>query len=350
MVEPWVLVTGASGFIGSRLVKLLVERGERVKAFVRPGSRLDHLQEYPADRVWIVFGDITVEHTVYRALAGCDRMYHVASVFRVGELRPETVLVPAVEGTRATLSAALKRRLRRVVVTSSVAALGTTLRPEPMDEEHEFNHADPEAYIQSKYQAQQVALELIEAGLPAVIVQPTAVAGPGDWKPTPAGQSVLQCLAAPGLVPRVDGGVSVVDVDDVAQGHVLAMERGKVGQCYLLGGENVTYDQYIGLLAQMVGRSASGPRLSPGVVRALGWMLEAKARWLGGEALLTYKVARDMAGHYHWANSDKAERELGYQHRPAVESLERSVRWYHEHGYLSPRTAWRIRVELGTAT
>jgi len=332
------------------LVKLLVEGGERVKAFVRPGSRLDHLREYPADRLWVVFGDITVEHTVYRALAGCDRMYHVASVFRVGELRPETVLVPAVEGTRATLAAALKRKLRKVVVTSSVAAVGTTARPEPMDEEHEFNHADPEAYIQSKYQAQQVALDMVEAGLPAVIVQPSAVAGPGDWKPTPAGQSILQCLAAPRLVPRVEGGVSVVDVDDVVQGHALAMDRGRVGQCYLLGGENVTYAQYCTLLAQMVGSSASGPELSPGVVRFIGRLLEAKARWLGGEALLTYKVARDMAGQYHWVSSEKAERELGYEHRPAVAALERSVRWYQQHGYLSSQVAWRVRVELGTAT
>jgi len=350
MAEPWVLVTGASGFIGSRLVKLLVERGERVKAFVRPGSRLDHLQDYPADRVWVVFGDITVEHTVYRALAGCDRMYHVASVFRVGELRPDTVLVPAVEGTRATLAAALKRKLRKVVVTGSVAALGMSSHPEPMDEEHEFNQSDPEAYIQSKYEAREVALEMVDAGVRAVIVQPTAVAGPGDWKPTPTGQSILQCLAAPRLVPRVEGGVSVVDVDDVAQGHVLAMERGKVGQCYNLGGENVTYEQFCMLLAEMVGSSALGPRLSPELLRGIGWLLETKARWLGGEALLTYKVARDMAGHYQWVNTEKAERELGYRHRPAAESLKRSVRWYQEHGYLRPRTAWRVRVELGTAT
>ena len=332
------------------MVKLLVERGERVKAFVRPGSRVDHLQQYPADRVWLAHGDITVEHTVYRALAGCDRMYHLASVFRVGELRPETVIGPAVAGTRATLSAALKRKLRKVVVTSSVAALGTSVDREPMDEEHEFNYIEPEAYIQSKHEAQEVALDLIEAGVPAVIVQPTAVAGPGDWKPTPTGQSILQCLAAPRLVPRVDGGVSVVDVDDVALGHVLAMERGTVGERYILGGENVTYEQYCTLLARMVGSSALGPKLSPGLVRASGWLLEAGARTLGSKPLLTYKVARDMAGHYHWVSSTKAEQELGYEHRPAAESLKRSVRWYQEHGYLSPRVAWRVRVELGTAT
>ena len=150
MGEMWTLVTGASGFVGGHLVRKLVERGERVKAFVRAGSNLKYLEDLPQDRFRLAYGDILVEHTVYRALASCNRMYHVASNFKMWDRDPDQILEPAIEGTRATLSAARKRGLEKVVVTSSVAALGVSVEPEPMDEEHEFNLADPETYILSK--------------------------------------------------------------------------------------------------------------------------------------------------------------------------------------------------------
>ena len=154
MKQPWTLVTGASGFIGSTLVRRLIEQGEHVKGFVRAGSDLRPLRGLPPERFELAYGDILVGHTVYRALAGCTRLYHAASNFELWDRRPERIIKPAVDGTRAVLEAAKARSLERIVVTSSCAVLGTTTSSEPMDEEHDFNLPDPEAYTRAKYEAE----------------------------------------------------------------------------------------------------------------------------------------------------------------------------------------------------
>lgn len=348
MADQWTLVTGASGFVGGHLVRKLVERGERVKAFVRPGSNLKYLQDLPQDRLRLAFGDIMIEHTVYRALAKCNRLYHVASNFTMWDRNPDRILEPAIEGTRATLSAAKKRGLEKIVVTSSVAALGVSLKPEPMDEEHEFNLADPETYILSKYEAEQVALEFAEQGLPVVVVLPAGIFGPGDWKPTPSGQGIVTYLKLPPFVrmPVSEGGINVVDVDDVATGHVLAMDKGRIGERYILGGENVTFTQMFEILSELTGLAPPGKTLSPGLVELAGRLAELGARFGGGEPQLTYRLARDYASAHAWVTSEKAERELGYTHRPARETLARSVKWYLERGYVPERARRRVRLEL----
>lgn len=348
MNETWTLVTGASGFVGSRLVRMLVERGERVKAFVRAGSNLEFLSDLPEERCKIAVGDIMVEHTVYRALAGCDRMYHVASNFKMWDRDPDRILQPAIEGTRATLSAARKRGLEKVVVTGSVAALGVSTQAEPMDEEHEFNLADPETYILSKYEAERVALEAIDEGQPIVIVLPSGIMGPGDWKPTPSGQSILRYLKTPPSVriPVSEGGINIVDVEDVARGHILAMDQGGIGERYILGGENVTFAQMFETLSELTGLAPPGKVVSPGLVELVGRAMELKARLFGGDPELTYRLARDYASAYAWVTSEKAETELGYTHRPARETLARAVHWYLERGYVPERAARRVRLEL----
>jgi dihydroflavonol-4-reductase len=348
MSEMWTLVTGASGFVGSRLVNALVERGQRVKAFVRPGSNLAQIEHLPQDLCRLAFGDIMVEHTVYRALAGCDRMYHVASNFQMWHRDPDRILLPAIEGTRATLTAAKKRGLQKIVVTSSVAALGVSLEPEPMDEEHEFNLADPETYILSKYEAERVALELAEDGLPVVIVLPSGIMGAGDWKPTPSGQGILRYLKTPPSIrlPVTDGGINVVDVEDVVQGHILAMDGGSVGERYILGGDNLSFRQFFQTLSDLTGLAPPGATISGGMVELLGRSMELKARLFGGDPELTYRLARDYASAFAWVTSEKAETELGYTHRTARETLARSVRWYLARGYVPEHAARRVRLEL----
>ncbi|MEZ4223455.1 MAG: NAD-dependent epimerase/dehydratase family protein [Polyangiaceae bacterium] len=348
----WILVTGASGFVGSRLVHALVERGEHVKAFVRAGSSLRQLQGLPADRCRIAVGDITVEHTVYRALADCDRLYHVASSFKMWDPHPEHILGPAVEGTRATLTAARKRGLEKIVVTSSVAALGTTSSSDSMDESHEFNLADPETYILSKYEALRVTEEMVDEGLPIVSVLPAGIFGPGDWKPTPSGQSILTYLKLGARMrpPVTEGGLNIVDVDDVVQGHMLAMDKGRVGERYILGGENVSFRQMFEALSEITGLAPPGSTMSGGSAQLMGRLMEWGARLRGGEPSLTHRLARDFANGYAWVTSEKAESELGYTHRPARETLTRSVRWFLEHGYVDAPSAHRVSLELGAAT
>ncbi|MCU0692969.1 MAG: NAD-dependent epimerase/dehydratase family protein, partial [Polyangiaceae bacterium] len=170
-----VMVTGASGFVGSRLVRALVERGEVVRVLVRAGSSRRFLDGLPADQVEVCLGDILIEHEVYRALIGCDRLYHVAAVYKMFARNPSDILLPAVQGTRITLEAARKRGIHKVVVTSSVAALGVNDRPEPMDESHVFNLRDTETYILAKWQAEQEAMRFAQAGLPVVVVNPSGI-------------------------------------------------------------------------------------------------------------------------------------------------------------------------------
>jgi dihydroflavonol-4-reductase len=334
------------------LVRNLVERGEKVKAFVRAGSSLRRLQDLPPELCRLAYGDIIVEHTVYRALADCDRMYHVASSFKMWDPKPETILGPAIEGTRATLSAARKRGIDKIVVTSSVAALGTTGGDDPMDEEHEFNLADPETYILSKYEALRVTMEQVEAGLPIVAVLPTGIFGPGDWKPTPSGQGILSYmkLGARMRMPVTAGGINVVDVDDVVQGHILAMDKGAIGERYILGGENLSFRQMFETLSELTGLAPPGSTVSGGMAQLGGRFMEMRARLFGGEPDLTYRMARDYAEAYAWVTSKKAETELGYTHRAARDTLARSVRWFLQHGYVSEASSRRVRLELGAAT
>jgi dihydroflavonol-4-reductase len=348
MSESWTLVTGASGFVGSRLVRALIDRGDKVKAFVRAGSSLKQLSGLPNDRFKLAFGDITVEHTVYRALAGCDRMYHVASNFKMWDRNPDAILKPAIEGTRATLEAARRRGLEKIVVTSSVAALGTTSKPEEMDESHEFNLQDPETYVLSKYEAEREALMAVEEGLPVLIVLPSGVFGPGDWKPTPSGQGIVTYMKAPPSMgfPVTDGGISIVDVDDVVAGHIAAMDKGRIGERYILGGENVTFRQMFETLSDITGLAVPGKTLSPGLVGVVGQLWELKCSLFGGEPQLTARLARDYANAYAWVSSEKAERDLGYTHRPARQTLARAVRWYLENGYVPDPVARRVRLEF----
>lgn len=341
-----VLVTGATGFIGSRLVRKLVEQGDSVRILARPASSLKALAGL-SDKVEVKHGDIRIEHEVFRALIGCDRLYHVAAVYQMWARRPQDIVEAAVGGTTATLEAARKRGIDKIVVTSSVAAVGVNDKPEPMDESFSFNLHDSETYIVAKWKAEQTAFEYASRGLPVVVVNPTSVFGPGDWKPTPSGASILQYLRWPLPIgfPVSGGGVNVVDVDDVADGHIAAMEKGRVGERYILGGENVTLTQLFTTLSQLTGLRGPGRPASRGQAMMLGRLMEWNARLFGGQPSLTHKLARDYVGRYAWVSTAKAEKELGYSAREARQTLLRSVKWYLYNGYLDDKQADRIRLD-----
>lgn len=339
------LVTGASGFIGGRLVRALVERGDDVKCMVRPTASRAHLKKLPVE---IVEGDITIEHTVFRALAGCDRVYHVAAAYKMWDPNPATIMDPAVRGTRAVLDAIKARgsRIEKVVVTSSVAAIGTNTSPEPLDEDAEWNLADSEIYIVAKRRAEEVALSM--AGeVPLVVVNPTGVFGPADARPTPSGILVLRYLnwKLPISFPGGPGGMSIVDVDDVAQGHIAAMDKGRVGERYILGGDNLTVSQIVETMSSITGLGGPGAPFGQGLVELTARGMELLARINGGEPELSYKMARDFYSSFMWVSSAKAERELGYQHRPVRKTLARAIRWYLDNGYVDPEIAAEIRYD-----
>jgi dihydroflavonol-4-reductase len=348
MKTPWVLVTGASGFIGGALVRKLVARGEHVKAFVRAGANLKGLEGLPTDRFQLAVGDVTVEHTVYRALASCNQLFHVAAEFAYGTRHGERMVHEAELGARAVLGAARRRGIENIVVTSSTSVLGTTKEPEPMDESHHYNLANPEAYMRAKFRAAEVVQELVEAGMPIVSVLPSAVFGPGDVKPTPNGASLVNYLTLPTWLPLwvSEGGISVVDVDDVVNGHIRAMEVGEVGGRYILGGDNLTYSQFFETLADITGLAEPSEPKGPLSIWLLAALFEFGARSSGKAPILTRKLVRDYAHSYVWVSSKKAETDLDYQHRPARETLGRAVRWLLESGLVPVAAAERVRLEL----
>lgn len=333
LLMRWTLVTGASGFVGSRLVHALVARGQAVKAFVHAGASLSPLEGLPRDRFELAFGDVSVEHTVYRALAGCGRMYHVAAGGDASSLAGNsTAEAPAV--TRAVLGAARKRRLQRVVLTHSAAAFVGTSAAEPATEDGlDSRSAD------------------LAAGVPLVAVLPACTIGPGDRRPARLGALIARYLRLPpsARVPLATGGVSVVDVDDVVEGAILAMQRGQPGERYLLGGENLTYSQLFTLLHELTGLARPGRvQRMPALGVQAAW-LGFKATLQGDEPLLTARLLRGYSERYVFVSSAKAQRELGYSFRQAREALARAVLWFLEHGYVPEHAARRVRLELRPA-
>ncbi len=348
MTSQAALVTGASGFIGSNLVRRLIERGERVKAFVRAGADLRPFAGLPADRFQLAYGDVTVVHTVYRALSGCDRIYHVASPFQFWAHNPQQIIDTATLGTRATLTACKRRGIENIVVTSSLGVLGVSSTPEAFDENHALNLSDPEPYVASKIEAEKVVDSFLDDGMPIVSVLPGTTFGPGDYKPTPTGRVLLKYLElSPSFsIPVSEGGINVVDVADVVEGHILAMEQGEIGARYILGGDNLKWAEVFQTLADITGLAEPGEPKSQGMIELFARLLELQAWWTNKPPLVTHAMVRDYASAYVWGSSEKAETELGYEHRPAREALARSVRWFLENGYVPKASAGRVRLEL----
>lgn len=326
------LVTGASGFVGSAIARALIARGWDVRCLVRESSSRRNLESLSAE---LVFGDLADGASLERALAGCEALFHAAADYRLGARDPRLLYQTNVEGTRNVLDAAERQRVEHVVYTSSVATVGLPGDGSPGDELTPVGLHDMIGhYKRSKFLAEQVVREWARVLVHgrAVIVNPSSPMGPGDVKPTPTGQILVD--AASGRTPAyVDTGLNVVHVDDVAAGHLLALERGRAGERYILGGENLSLEDILTKVARLVGRKPPRIRLPHAVVMPIAYVAEGYARVTGRPTRVTLESVR-MSRKRMFFSSAKAERELGYHSRPAHEALADAVRWFEANGYL----------------
>ncbi len=328
--ERPTLVTGATGFVGSAVARVLAARGHPLRVLVRPGSDRRNLAGLDAEAVT---GDLTDPASLARAAAGCRFVFHVAADYRIWVPNPDAMLRANLEGTRAMLRAAAEAGAERIVYCSSVAALATSTDGTPVDE---ATPVDPGAivstYKRSKYLAEQAARDLARQGAPIVIVNPAAPVGPRDIKPTPTGQMILD--AAAGRTPAyVDTGLNIVHVDDVAEGPALALERGRLGESYILGGENLTLRALLTLIAERTGRRPPRLRLPIAAVWPVACVMEAIARHSGTEPRVTRDSLR-MARKKMFYSSAKAATELGYRPRPTSDALTDAITWFRTAGML----------------
>ena len=319
------LVTGASGFIGWHVARLLTERGQKVRALVRPTSRLRELEVEP------VVGDLRDAESLDRAVAGCERVFHVAADYRLWARHPQELYGSNVEGTRNLLEAARKHGVERFVYTSTVGCIGVPrggLGDETVPVTLEEMTGD---YKRSKFMAERVALEFAASGFPVVVVNPTAPVGDHDVKPTPTGKIVLDFLK--GAMPAfIDTGLNVVDVRDTAEAHLLAAERGTPGERYIVGGENLTLAEILQKLARLTGKQAPRVKLPYAVAYAAGVVTTGWARVTGHPPRAPLDAVR-MAKKKMFVSTEKARRELGFVPGPVDAALGRAVEWFRANGY-----------------
>ena len=319
------LVTGASGFLGWHVARLLVERGHRVRALVRPSSKIRELEVEPVD------GDLRDPASIERAVAGCGLVFHVAADYRLWAADETELYRSNVDGTRNVLQAARHAGVERVVYTSTVGCIGVPQGGEGNEDCPVSLDQMKGAYKRSKFLAERAALEFSALGLPVIIVNPTAPVGDHDSKPTPTGKIVLDFLK--GDMPAfIDTGLNIVDARDVALGQLLACERGRAGERYILGSENLTLAQVLGVLAAISGRPAPTVQLPYAVAYAAGVVTTAWARVTGKPPRAPLDAVR-MARKKMFVSHAKAARELGFAPGPAEGALRRAVEWFRANGY-----------------
>lgn len=325
-----VLVTGGTGFVGSQLVAALVRRGERVRVLRRASSDLIALQEI--SDIEHIIGDILDPGAVARAVAGCDLVFHVAALSSYWRAQREAVYRVNVEGTRIVLEACLAARVPRVVFTSSVAAIGMRPDGRPADEATVFDPLSARlAYGDSKHRAEAVVAGLVRRGLDAVIVNPAAVFGPGDHHLISGSMIVEYARRSLPAVPP--GGLCVADVAAIVAGHLAAAERGRTGERYILGGENLTLRQIAEIVCEVVGRRPPRWTIPRRVLPVAALAVDAFNRLNPRPPLVSGDQLR-LSAYNLFFDSGKAVRELGYPLLPFRGAVERAYRWYKEHGYI----------------
>jgi dihydroflavonol-4-reductase len=327
-----VLVTGATGFVGSAVLRALADRGVRARVLVRPTSSRRNLEGVACE---VFEGDMVDPATLRAALAGARYVLHVAADYRLWTPDPAAILRANLEGTRSVMEAALAAGVERIVYTSSVATLRAADAATRVDETAPLSKDEAiGAYKQSKVAAERLVEAMVrDEGLPAVIVNPSTPIGPGDVKPTPTGRIVIE--AAAGRIPAfVDTGLNLVHVDDVARGHILAMEKGAVGERYILGGQDATLRELLAAIAQLTDRRAPTLSLPRAPLYPLAWVAEGFARVTGAAPFVT-RDALAMAAHHMFFTSAKAQSALGYQARPYREALADALAWFRAAGRIA---------------
>jgi dihydroflavonol-4-reductase len=324
------LITGATGFVGSAVLRRLLAAGHEVRALVRAGSDRRNLEGLDVE---IATGDLCDPASLRQAVAGCDTLFHVAADYRLWIPDPDSIYRTNVEGTRMLIRAALEAGVSRVVYTSSVATLGLNPDRTPADEATPVTLADMVGhYKRSKFLAEAAVRELVESeGAPVVIVNPSTPVGPRDIKPTPTGRIIVDMLRR--RIPAyVETGLNIVHVDDVAEGHLLALERGRIGTRYVLGGENLTLKEILCTVAEIGNVPPPRVALHHAMVLPVAWVAERVASVTGREPFATVDAVR-MAKKFMFFSSERATAELGYHSRPAREGLAEAVDWFRQNRY-----------------
>src|ERR1700724_37129 len=326
-----VFLTGATGFVGSHVARALAAHGADLRLLIRSSSDLRNIQELRAGRV---VGDSRDAASLKKAVTGCEVIFHVAADYRLWVRDPDEMYRSNVEGTKAILEAARKNGVRRVVYTSSVATIGFTRNGYPANEDSPVSLADMIGhYKRSKFMAEQLALEAGRSGLQVVVVNPTTPVGDQDVKPTPTGRIVVDFLKRK-FPAYVETGLNLVDVRECARGHVTALEKGKRGEPYILGGENLTLKQILDKLGEITGLPSPKVKLPYVFAFAAGVVDEAiTGRMLHREPRATVDTVR-MGRKKMFASSAKAERELGWKIVPVEAALRRAVEWFQANGYV----------------
>lgn len=328
MGDP-VLVTGASGFVGSAVARALVARGDDVRVLLREGSSRKNIEGIDCR---ILIGDMRDVKAVTKAMEGVRHVFHVAADYRLWARDPTEIVRNNLEGARAVMEGARTTGIERIVYTSSVAAL-KPVAGRAVDETSRHDEVTViGVYKKSKLVAERLVERLAGEGLPVVIVSPSTPIGPRDIKPTPTGRIIVE--AANGRMPAfVDTGLNLVHVDDVAQGHLLALDKGRIGENYILGGEDVRLRDMLAFIAPLVGRKPPRVRLPRAPLYPLAFGAEAFARLRGKEPFLTVDALK-MSKYLMYFSSEKAKAELGFQARPFARGIEDAVSWFRQAGYI----------------
>lgn len=328
------LITGATGFIGSAVARKLFEQGRQIRVLLRSDKYIENLKGIDFEKA---YGELNDPASIENAMKGCDRVFHVAALYTMWTKNPDEIFRVNVDGTRNVMESCLKTGIERVVYTSSVAAIGHRPDGIPSDETIEWNLdwvGDP--YVKSKHLAKKVVEEYASKGLNVVIVCPSAPVGPGDIKPTPTGQMIVDFLNR--KIPfYFNGGFDFVDVDDVALGHILAEEKGRTGESYILGGTNMYLKDAYKLLAKLSGVRSPAFGIPDGIDLFMAWTLETIANLITNRPpLLTLGGAR-MVKLPPFHDHSKATRELGYNPNPIEETFKRAIDYFNERGYWKKR-------------